>query len=321
MFLRSVTIKNFRGLENARLDKLGRFNVLIGRNNSGKSSVFGALQLVGSAVNKVAFDSQRVLTDLDASRSLEIHLTFDTQDRDREDLLNLLYATPELRQRGEQARNSPLMRQIEYLFKAPQGRPDLLRPHETRVRAEEGQWATVQRILHFDAVDNPSSRVINLAVLQERYSSYVLNSDLLNVDRAPRADASLALDMDLRQENQDRRIMWIWTKLSEYFRNAFFFDPFRHSVENATSQETPALAQDGSNLPQVLHTINSNDRQTFQKIERFAQAALPDVGELQTPLEGTSTRVTFRRPAGGYEVRLHDMGGGIEQLSWLPQSY
>jgi len=60
MFLRSLAIKNYRSLEDVKLDKLDHFNVLIGRNNSGKSSVFGALQLVNGIVNNVPLDSQVV---------------------------------------------------------------------------------------------------------------------------------------------------------------------------------------------------------------------------------------------------------------------
>jgi hypothetical protein len=42
--------------------------------------------------------------------------------------------------------------------------------------------------------------------------------------------------------------------------------------------------------------------------------ALPDLGILQAPLINTQTEVAFLSQDGGYPVRLHDMGGGIEQL-------
>ena len=43
MFLESLEITNYRSLEHVKLDHLQKFNVLIGRNNAGKSSVFNAL--------------------------------------------------------------------------------------------------------------------------------------------------------------------------------------------------------------------------------------------------------------------------------------
>ncbi len=313
MFLRFLTIKNYRSLEDVTLDKLDHFNVLIGRNNAGKSSVFNALQLVNGVVNRSSFEYERVLTELDTGRSLEIHLTFEPRQRDREEFLDLLYTTAELRHRRDDVQNSQLMRQIEYTLKAPEGRPDYLQPHEIRVLAENGQWTTVQRIMN-PGVANPSSLLTNMDTVRTQYSGYVLDSNLLSVDNAPHTNAALAIQVDLQQRDADPATLWVWTKISDYFRNAFFFNPFRHSIESAAVQQTPQLAQDGSNLPQTLHTINSNNRQTFQEIEHFIQAALPDVGVLQAPLEGTSTRVSFRRPAAGYEVQLRDMGSGIEQL-------
>jgi predicted ATP-dependent endonuclease of OLD family len=76
----------------------------------------------------------------------------------------------------------------------------------------------------------------------------------------------------------------------------------------------PHLAQDGSNLAQVLFTLQLNENPTFQRIEEFVQAALPDIGTLETRVDGNTTRVSFARPNGGYEVLLHNMGSGIEQL-------
>jgi hypothetical protein len=103
-------------------------------------------------------------------------------------------------------------------------------------------------------------------------------------------------------------------QLDAYLSKAFFFNPFRHSTNQLQAQQIEQLAQNGSNLAQVLHTINSNDRGLFNDIERFLQDALPDIGMLQTPLINTNTEISFRATDGNYLVRLHDMGGGIEQL-------
>lgn len=44
--IRSVTIKGYRGLEHLEMSNLGRINLLVGKNNSGKSSVLEALYLL-----------------------------------------------------------------------------------------------------------------------------------------------------------------------------------------------------------------------------------------------------------------------------------
>jgi hypothetical protein len=55
--IRSVTIKGYRGLEHFEMDKLGRINLLVGKNNSGKSSVLEALYLLSSGVSPRALSS------------------------------------------------------------------------------------------------------------------------------------------------------------------------------------------------------------------------------------------------------------------------
>ncbi len=43
--LDSLEIKNFRSLEDFQVKKLGRVNLIVGKNNSGKSSVLEALRI------------------------------------------------------------------------------------------------------------------------------------------------------------------------------------------------------------------------------------------------------------------------------------
>src|SRR5215211_2642623 len=108
MFLRSLVIKNYRSLEDVRLEKLGRFNVLIGRNNSGKSSVFGVLQVLNAVMQQEPIEVERVLTKLDQSRSLEITLTFEPRSQDREEFVNLLPKTEAQWRRRKEMLDSPL---------------------------------------------------------------------------------------------------------------------------------------------------------------------------------------------------------------------
>jgi hypothetical protein len=48
--LRSLEIQNFKGIKQGKLEDLARVNVLVGRNNSGKSTILDALVLLRSAV-------------------------------------------------------------------------------------------------------------------------------------------------------------------------------------------------------------------------------------------------------------------------------
>src|SRR2546423_13763256 len=89
MLLHSVEIKNYRSLEHVKLENLQHFNVLIGRNNAGKSSVFLALEQLGRLYQGHVFP-QEVLTDRDSNRALEIQLTFKPTQQEREAFIDLL---------------------------------------------------------------------------------------------------------------------------------------------------------------------------------------------------------------------------------------
>jgi hypothetical protein len=49
--LKSLTIENFRCLKNFKLDNLSRINLLVGKNNSGKTSLLEAITLLQSDIN------------------------------------------------------------------------------------------------------------------------------------------------------------------------------------------------------------------------------------------------------------------------------
>lgn len=310
-----IEIKNYRSLEAVKLEHLGSFNVLIGRNNSGKSAVFGMLPLLNDVIRgQGSVDWTTVLTGQDARRSLEIKLKFDTSHTEREDVIRILWPGDREENRRLVALDSPLFRQVEFLFRSPAGSPQMFHLRETKIIAEDSQWASVQKIIGDERQNNPQSHFKQISTQAIRQASPV-TAALLDVSGGRDVVAfNVPLNYVGYIYNQPREIVWPQARLDEYLKKAYFFNPFRHSEARQNVAQTEQLAQNGSNLAQVLHTTNSNNRPLFSRIEKFAQAALPDLGILQTPLRSNQTEVGFLSADGGYFVRLHDMGGGIEQL-------
>ncbi len=113
------------------------------------------------------------------------------------------------------------------------------------------------------------------------------------------------------------QLSWPQNQLARYLKGAFFFNPFRHNrvfLQKAKASEQ--LSQNGDNLPQVLHTIQSNKPLIFQKIRVFLDSAVPNLGQLQTPIVGEDTEVRFLHPRWDHPdgIKLHEMGAGIAQL-------
>jgi AAA15 family ATPase/GTPase len=316
MFLRSLEIKNYRSLEHVELDKLGKFNVLIGRNNSGKSSVFNALALLSNSIKGVNVEWDKILTSRDRSRSLEFSLVFEPDSEDRNEFISVLAGNlPDSRK--EEMSNSSLFRQVEFSFVGSE-RTNGLWLNNVSLRTEDNRWAVIHKMT--EEIRN-NKKVCEVVALHEA----AVNTDR-KMDRVPTSIETTAwktktpfgqntLSQDL--SNLDPATSWILRIPWNYLSKAFFFNPFRHSTNALPVSGGMQLNQDGSNLAQVLHTIHNNYRPRFYDIEKFLHAALPDIGLLQTPIDPNNnnyTEIAALIKAGEFNVRLHEMGGGIEQL-------
>lgn len=313
MLLHTIEIKNYRSLEHVKLDNLQHFNVLIGRNNAGKSSVFLALAQIGQVLQGQSMPAE-VLTDRDQSRSVEIHLIFKPTGMERDTLIDLLVAAGFNSDHREKIADSPFFRMVQFSFRSAAGSPHLLHLRETKLLTQDNKWVTIQRMVGDERVFNPQQKFLDLGAASKEAET-ALPSHSLNIEGSNHVYEISAAPHQLAGDNPNEKVrVWLFGRLYHYFSTAYFFNPFRHSESVLNVQSTLTLAQNGSNLAQVLHTIIANDRDTFDKIEQFVHGALPDVGRLQTPLNATQTNVVFRVPQGRYNIPLTDMGGGIEQL-------
>jgi predicted ATPase len=311
VYLRSLEIRNFRSLEHVKLDRLSQFNVLIGRNNAGKSSAFVAIQAVNYCVNGSQFSWDRVITHQESQRAVQVELGFTLTDDERREFISLLIS-PSSQSRIDQVFYGQFARHITFLFRSASGHGATLNLCHTQLTGEDGHLMSVQR-LNDDQLMSPlpSGEVAHLADIANRS---VLNADTVTVTKqVPKV--SLPHERgSFHNFFSGNPSGWPQRMLARWLNSAFFFSPFRHSTAVMTVEQTPTLTQDGSNLSRALHTINSNNRNKFQQIEHFVQAALPDVGTLQTPIEGTSTYIAFRSKRVDSLTRVHEMGGGVEQL-------
>jgi predicted ATPase len=316
MYLQELEIKNYRSLEHVTLDHIGRLNVLIGRNNSGKSSVFGALSLLSRALRNQIHDQDRrnTLTDQEPQRSLEIRLLFKPQQKDREEFVQLLCELGLGEDRRQSFLESPLLRQMEFLFRTPNRSSSLsLYLRHARLLAQDGHWATMQEMVGDERSKNPLSQIANIRDVLFQPPGSLWKEAIEASSRSSQRSLSPSYPSEV-PFHSDEATAWLLSRVDRYLSQSFFFNPFRHSVAQMGVQESLKLSQDGGNLAQVLSTIHNNDRPRFYRIEEFLHSALPDVGGLQTPLSGTSTEVAFRATNRDYLIRLHDMGGGVEQL-------
>lgn len=86
--LKSLKIENFRGFESFELTRLGRINLLVGENNSGKTSVLEAIQLLNDRTNlenlhKLMVERGEFVENARMQQELEIRHLFNSRQLDQ----------------------------------------------------------------------------------------------------------------------------------------------------------------------------------------------------------------------------------------------
>jgi predicted ATPase len=313
MLLSELEIKNYRSLEAVQLDGLAKFNVLIGRNNAGKSSIFGAVLRLTDHIFGRSIPFPSLLTDKEENRSIELRLRFSLSEAEREGPISQICSHERWRPRRPDLMKSPLFRQIEYHFKSPV-RQQFIHLQGVKARDEANSWWEVDRLVGNESSNTPRSRGISLTGLSTHAQPRTIDRTAFSLESSGSFEYEVQFNFGNQLSPADPN-HWARFLLVDYLRKAFFFQPFRHSAASMQVQSPVTLAQDGSNLSPVLHALRVGSRRVFDRIEKFVQSALPDLGLVETPItSGTSTEIAITRPDSEIPVRLHDMGSGIEQL-------
>lgn len=331
MFLKRLEIKNFRSLEHVVLDDLGHMNVIVGRNNTGKSTILGALMhlraiLSGSGEtvsqgNPVPHHLQRLLTAQDLSRHIEMRLTFSPSQEERRNWIDVLPFGDEHTRATDRRLASQLLTEVEYFFRSAPGVPWQLNLARTSVRDEDGKVAVIQETARFtDSYHQPAAFTDLSSVISRRNPEKITSSDL-EVSELQYLDENYVRTESVSARDfhpevfSDPPIVWIFDQLKQFMVNSFFFSPYRRASRDNTNVYAWALNFDGSNLIPRLHTIATADNRDLAKISRFLTEALPEIGLLQTPITPDgSVVIDFISPHGNIRVPLEEVGGGVEQL-------
>ena len=319
MHLLDLHVENFRSLEKVSLEGFGQLNVLIGPNNAGKSAIVGAVEYLSRVVRGDTLDATTLLTARDTRRNIRIRLRFKLRDAERSELIARLVEQANVKEGTDPAKTleaSPFFRLIEYQFESIPNAPHVAHVIRTSILSDDGKWVTIQRPKDDYRSANPVMVFRQLAAILHGGSR--LDAEWLDVTTKGGQEVNLTYNFGGNPPqppfNLDNDPLLPLGLLKGYLNSAFFFTAFRHSQGTLPVQETQRLDPSGANLAGVIHTIQSNNRRQFLKIEEFVASALPHLGDLQTPINQQKTEVAYRMSLGDYLVGLLDMGGGVEQL-------
>jgi predicted ATPase len=335
MEIKQITIKNFKGIECVELGPIKPINILIGRNNAGKSSIASALNYVVSylaAVEKGRNTLEGVKLPVLSSGSLRYgqsefkvkisvgHTPYEVRENLSKVLQswNKLFNSPRLSDEyfEEAAFRDKIFETVSYEYESRGSIFGLRRVCIAYKGKEEdigecaigaGNLACLQVYHLFLSGRNINNRPdFNALRNGSQYSERIP----LNTHGVHEGGTAIFLDTMLRPS-----LEFIKTK----FASAFIVDAYRHATPIQTAQMCERLLGDGNCLVTYLHNLALNDYKAFTGISAFAKRILPELGRLHARFAGQNgsnieLAYEWESDQNVHSVNLANMGGGVEQL-------
>ncbi|HCW08463.1 MAG TPA: hypothetical protein DGG95_13985, partial [Cytophagales bacterium] len=318
MKLTRVKVKNFRSLHDVELKGLEQFNVLIGKNNSGKSAFFGAIHFLADVLDGRSSHvwANNIVSDFSKNLVLEIHLEFELSSEERQRVVS--QTAP--KDRKDVWFNSMFARDLQFKFRSLATQPEVVYPFETIVRTVKGDLVPFQKAQGVSQTPNglkrfPAEIAASFKLFDEDYTEPL--TIIHSGGARPVVPVYRKADFDVPWAKNINESVWPFFLLANYLKNAFFFDHVRKFYNEQSVGGNGQLQQDGGNLVQVLNYWSNNNRPKFDKIQKLVQKAFATVGGLETPFvvqNQQNIQTAFRNDASSYQIPLQHMGGGVAQM-------
>ena len=296
MKLRRLEIHNFRAFTHAVMEFPESGVLLIaGANNAGKSALLSALDIVAFG------DSLPEVQHHGSTEPAAMTATFALDDDERRSLLRGVSDTSLL--------DSDAFREVRWQFEDI-GINSALVP--IRITTT---WQS-----HGDVVLADYSMRNNQPTIRRTGAMVILAGQ-------PESNATFALESSsvvplhasgLRGQAPNLGVLApLVNYLESWAAGLYHFKALRPGTTGDTHQISGAgrLEPTGQNLPAVLNHLYHNQRQTYETLNQLLQQIVPGIGQLELPLDGNQTRITFRDPnAPTHVLNLKSLGTGVEQL-------
>jgi len=340
MEISEITIRNFKGIEEIKMGPIKPINVLIGRNNSGKSSVLTCIHLlnkyfldldtgdINRANPTIKITNEYFKKDTGEDGYFEVSITVTQNKDERNTQFNKLVEEWNQRhtrpQMGFEKITSQLDRELfgslTFDFRAGcKGKHFgliMIRTHEKH----EGKYESVE----VAQTQNPGGSLSGLSLMNlfMRGNSFNNLSELagnkrLNEGIEIRVSRGQLIGVGPRNELCG---VWLLNPTFEHikktFQTAFMVSPYRHGRIVMTAQRCKVLSENGENIVNYLHDLHLNNYEAFQKVETFVKGITPEAGRLHPRFietQGSELELAYEWPDGRV-VNLTNMGGGVEQL-------
>jgi predicted ATPase len=340
MEISKIVIENFKGIEHVELSPVKPINVLIGRNNSGKSSILKCINFLHEFFNRntgkaIGVPVGYFREGLSITPELRISISvMQTKEERKEqfirtkDTWNAQNKDPHISDAAINAQlDNDLFSSLKFNFAAQESQHHFgLVSINTKYKNNKGD---VSDILIAESEDkSPGTRMLGIPLLElliTRQHTEVYPT-ILDLVRKHGIGKNLVVHKGQGsklagspQELIPNLLSPSFEYIAKRFRTAFLVGPYRHANEKMASQMVEQLSQNGSNLVNYIHKLSLNNNAVFKDISDFVKRIVPEVGRLHprfTMDSGSPLELAYER-TDGTTVNLANMGGGVEQLIML----
>ena len=342
MEISEITIRKFKGIEEVTMRPIRPINVLIGRNNSGKTSVLACLQLLNKYFMRLAsaewnqsnvtieVPDESFRKDTGENSYFEISVTIKQTRDEREtqfkkvvESWNTRYNAPQMDEKKVKIQlDRDLFARMTFDFRGVRGK--------TKSNFGLTSIATVESegVSIIAQGPSPGGQLRGLSLLHlfvhGRYGWPEFDSvSKLAKDNKVNEGIGINLMKERLEGTEDHRercgtelLNPAFDHVKNAFQSAFMVSPYRHGETIMAAQRCETLGENGANLVNYLHDLHLNNYEAFKKVADFVEGIAPDVGRLHPRFvkkEGSELELAYEWPDSRV-VNLANMGGGVEQL-------
>lgn len=279
------SIEGYKSIQSADLEP-SSLNILIGRNNSGKSN------LLDSFVDyKTIFTQPRENLDTeewfqkrvigkDTENKIKFDIGFELSDREHDRLINKLAENHDIPvEKVDEWKDAGYFRSIDHQICISDSGFD----YDMVSLNFNGEMTTVSEIL-----DSRQMRVLLFTKLPEQ--DYETSSYRYHAPPSIQNTIKLALKS--------------WTTI----------DPFRESEYRQRVEEVTELDEVGENLVQVLHTLRNNNSEKWGLIDRTYSEIMDGVRQVHTPIHDLETTVEVDEDGFSENFELSEISSGSQEI-------
>jgi predicted ATP-dependent endonuclease of OLD family len=310
VYIQTIKISNFRSFaEEVIIEKLNRVNIFIGKNAAGKTNILEILRLINGLAQRIRYrpivDCISFTTNDPNKDQISIELEFFLEEEEREELIQELFKNNITKLQPEKVLKSSFLKAISHRLK-----------FSTRGVEEEILGTT-----NFSG----KKLVVWEQVLHERDLITARGSDLPGVcKRIKRIDD---LTLPLKNRVQGGKLSWLcfWSVtnsdilaqiIKKFYLNIEWIPPNREPQKQMNVQESRSLDSSCSNVPQVWHTIVSDEPQDLVRIGANMTKVASMITSISAPIRSNQT-IAYIKENTGHKFDLSNTSSGLRQVAML----